>query len=111
MGGTFYMYGGMIKNNSVNTVANKSYGGVSVYNNGTFNMSGGTITGNTGFYGGGVSVGLGVGINHAENKTGDTFTMSGGEITLNTGTYNAGGVYVGCGSDTHFTVFGTAQML
>ena len=111
MGGTFYMYGGAIKNNSVNTVTNKSYGGgVSVYNNGTFNMSGGTITGNTGYYGGGVSVGLGVGINHATNKTGGTFTMSGGRIYNNAATYKAGGVYVGCGSDTIFTVSGSAQI-
>ena len=111
MGGTFYMYGGAIKNNSVNTVTNKSYGGgVSVYNNGTFNMSGGTITGNTGYYGGGVSVGLGVGINHATNKTGGTFTMSGGKIYNNAATYKAGGVYVSCGSDTIFTVSGSAQI-
>ena len=111
MGGTFYMYGGAIKNNSVNTVTNKSYGGgVSVFNNGTFNMSGGTITGNTGYYGGGVSVGLGVGINHAKNKTGGTFSMSGGEITGNVGMYKAGGVYVSCGSDTIFTVSGSAQI-
>ena len=111
MGGTFYMYGGAIKNNSVNTVTNKSYGGgVSVFNNGTFNMSGGTITGNTGYYGGGVSVGLGVGINHAENKIGGTFNMSGGRITGNVGMYKAGGAYVGGGSDTIFTVSGTAQI-
>ena len=111
MGGTFYMYGGAIKNNSVNTVTNKSYGGgVSVFNNGTFNMSGGTITGNTGYYGGGVSVGLGVGINHAQNKTGGTFTMSGGRIYNNAATYKAGGVYVSCGSDTIFTVSGSAQI-
>ena len=111
MGGTFYMYGGTIKNNSVNTVTNKSYGGgVSVFNNGTFNMSGGTITGNTGYYGGGVSVGLGVGINHAENKIGGTFTMSGGRIYNNAATYKAGGVYVSCGSDTIFTVSGSAQI-
>ena len=111
MGGTFYMYGGAIKNNSVNTVTNKSYGGgVSVFNNGTFNMSGGTITGNTGYYGGGVSVGLGVGINHAKNKTGGTFTMSGGRIYNNAATYKAGGVYVSCGSNTIFTVSGSAQI-
>ena len=111
MGGTFYMYGGAIKNNSVNTVTNKSYGGgVSVFNNGTFNMSGGTITGNTGYYGGGVSVGLGVGINHAQNKTGGTFTMSGGRIYNNAATYKAGGVYVSCGSNTIFTVSGSAQI-
>ena len=111
MGGTFYMYGGAIKNNSVNTITNKSYGGgVSVFNNGTFNMSGGTITGNTGYYGGGVSVGLGVGINHAQNKTGGTFTMSGGRIYNNAATYKAGGVYVSCGSDTIFTVSGSAQI-
>ena len=110
MGGMFCMYGGTITNNSVN-IGSKSYGGgVSVFNNGTFNMSGGEITDNKANYGGGVSVGLGVGINHAENKTGGTFSMSGGEITLNTGMYNAGGVYVGSGSDTHFTVSGAAQI-
>ena len=107
MGGTFYMYGGTITQNRVDD----SYGGgVSVYNNGTFTMSGGTIRDNTAKYGGGVSVGIAVGINHGENKIGGTFTMSGGEITLNTGTYNAGGVYVGSGSDTHFTVSGAAQI-
>ena len=107
MGGTFYMYGGTITQNR----ADDSYGGgVSVYNNGTFTMSGGTISENTAKYGGGVSVGIAVGINHGENKIGGTFTMSGGEITSNTGMYNAGGVYVGSGSDTHFTVSGAAQI-
>ena len=112
MGGTFHMYGGKIANNRVDaSTYNGSYGGgVSVYNNGTFNMSGGTIRENTAKYGGGVSVGRGSGTDHAKNKIGGTFTMSGGEITLNTGMYNAGGVYVGSGSDTHFTVSGAAQI-
>ena len=111
MGGTFYMYGGTITNNSVDAVGNKSYGGgVSVFNNGTFNMSGGEITGNKANYGGGVGVGRGVGINHAKNKTGGTFSMSGGEITGNVGKYAAGGVHAGCGSETIFTVSGSAQI-
>ena len=113
MGGTFYMYGGKITNNSVDASDyNHSYGGgVSVFNNGTFNMSGGEITGNMSKNGGGgVSVGLGVGIEHAQNKTGGTFTMSGGRIYNNAATYKAGGVYVGCGSDTIFTVSGSAQI-
>lgn len=113
MGGTFYMYGGKITNNSVDASDyNHSYGGgVSIYNNGTFNMSGGEITGNMSKNGGGgVSVGLGVGIEHAQNKTGGTFTMSGGRIYNNAATYKAGGVYVSCGSDTIFTVSGSAQI-
>jgi hypothetical protein len=56
-------------------------GGVEV-NGGTFAMYGGTISGNTGSFGGGVFV-----------STTGTFTMSGGTISGNTGNYG-GGVYV-----------------
>ena len=113
MGGTFYMYGGKITGNRVDASDySHSYGGgVSVYNNGTFNMSGGEITGNMAKNGGGgVSVGMGIGIEHSQNKTGGTFTMSGGSIYNNAANYKAGGVYVGCGSETIFTVSGTARI-
>ena len=56
------------------------YEGAGIYNRGTFTMSGGSITGNSAAYGGGVA-------NYA------TFTMSGGSITGNTATEKGAGVY------------------
>lgn len=86
--------------------------GVSMYS-GTFNMSGGEISGNTsGEYGGGIELykksdftmtGGSISQNKAENgyygggidvSYGSTFTMNGGTITGNT-SYTGGGVYVG----------------
>ena len=61
--------------------------GVKVENGGTFNMYGGTITGNTASHGGGVYV----------DGTGSTFTMNGGTISGNEATGSSGtsgGVYV-----------------
>ncbi len=61
--------------------------GVYVYNNGTFTMRSGTISGNTaGYNGGGVYV------------SGGTFIMTGGEITGNTADAAGGGVYLAYGS-------------
>ena len=74
---------------SGNTSSSSYYGGgVSVYSNGTFAMSGGEISGNTssGYSGGGV------------DGSGGTFTMSGGEISGNTSGGNGGGVFVYSGT-------------
>jgi len=61
-----------------------SGGGVVINSGGTFNMTGGTISGNTtGNNGGGVSI-----------NSGGTFTMSGGTISGNTAKNNGGGVIV-----------------
>lgn len=66
-----------------NESTNNDCGGIYV-NNGTFEMSGGTISGNTATgNGGGVYV------------SGGTFTMSDGTISGNTAGKNGGGVYVG----------------
>ena len=74
---------------SGNTASNG--GGVAVYNGGTFTMSGGTISDNmASFYGGGVFV------------NGGTFTMNGGEISGNTAT-EGGGVLV-VGKESKFTM-------
>ncbi len=77
--------------------------GVKVENGGTFNMYGGTITGNKATTGdtatqrgGGVYV----------DGTGSTFTMNGGTITDNTAT-KGGGVYVSGGT---FTMKGNASV-
>ena len=78
--------------------------GVKVENGGTFNMYGGTITGNKATTGdtatqrgGGVYV----------DGTGSTFTMNGGTITDNTATKGGGGVYVSGGT---FTMKGNASV-
>jgi hypothetical protein len=69
---------------------NGNGGGVYVDSGGNFTMSGGEISGNTGYYGGGVYVKVG------------TFTMSGGTISDNTALSNGngGGVYVNGGTFT-----------
>jgi uncharacterized repeat protein (TIGR02543 family) len=84
-GGGVYVYSSGTFNMSGGTISGNTAtgtdgcGGVDVRNNSTFNMSGGTISGNTASnYGGGVSV------------YGSTFNMSGGTISNNTD----GGVYV-----------------
>lgn len=69
-----------------------------VYNNGTFNMFGGNISGNTV-----TSSGGGVYNNNV------IFTMSGGSIAGNTSKSSGGGVY--CGGKTTFTMSGTAKIL
>jgi uncharacterized repeat protein (TIGR02543 family) len=56
-------------------------GGGVVINSGTFTMSGGAVSGNTGIAGGGVLVS-------------GTFTMNGGAVSGNTGSSGGGGVYV-----------------
>ena len=67
--GTFVMEeGSKITGNVMDLVAYPSYYGGGVYNDGTFIMNGGEISGNTGANGGGVYVNNG------------TFTMSGGRI-------------------------------
>ena len=56
---------------------------VRVNSNGTFIMNGGTISGNTAEYGGGISV------------SGGTVTMNGGTISGNTASFRGGGIGVG----------------
>jgi hypothetical protein len=65
-----------LRNNNNNNPNNGT--GVFVDNGGTFNMSGGAISGNTGFLGGGVYVNNG------------TFNMSDGAISGNTASYGGG---------------------
>lgn len=60
-------------------------GGINVAGTGTLNMSGGTITGNEAYHGGGVYVA-------------GRFTMTDGEITSNLSTNNGGGVYLANGA-------------
>ena len=73
--------------------------GVEVESGGTFNMYGGTITGNTAdTYGGGVCV----------TGTNSKFNMYGGKITDNTATNGGGGVYVSVGAT--FTMDGNASV-
>jgi hypothetical protein len=77
--------GGKLKMNAGTSIINNTGGGVSVGEGGTFDMSGGTISGNGGkdIKGGGVSIGM----------RGGTFTMAGGTISGNTAT-DGGGVFV-----------------
>lgn len=74
------------------TITNANASGVYI-NGGTFNMTGGSITGNTATNGGGVYVD-------------GTFDMSGGSIEDNTATNGGGGVYVNTGAT--FTMSGSA---
>jgi hypothetical protein len=96
-GGTLVMNTGSKINGNTFSSQSSSGGGVYVAE-GTFTMSGGTISGNTSLFGGGVCV------------SGGTFTMSGGTISGNTSSsYSSsssacssfgGGVYVGGGKFT-----------
>ena len=106
-GGTFNMYGGKITENKL-TEGGGLGGGVFVANQGSFHMSGGEISDNHAKEGGGVFVGGLYGHHDLYACSGGTFTMSGGMITGNSGT--GGGVYVSAGSNTSFTVSGSAQI-
>jgi hypothetical protein len=83
-GGTFTMNGGAIRNNATDGYWGHHGGGVYIKNSGTFTMSGNsTISGNTGFDGGGVYINSG------------TFTMSDNSvISNNISQANGGGVHV-----------------
>jgi TolB-like protein len=81
-----YVKGGVLKMNTGSAIIGNIGGNGVLVGSGTFEMTGGTISGNgkrTNRNGGGVSVGMGSG----------TFTMSGGTISGNTAS-NGGGVYV-----------------
>ena len=124
-GGTLVMNTGsrITGNNNTNTASSSSSssfgGGVYVNSNGTFTMSGGTVSGNTSYRGGGVYVDGGTftmssgtvsgnsgnSVNTASSSYGGgvfvsgTFTMSGGTVSGNT-SYAGGGVYVSGGTFT-----------
>ena len=105
-GAVFTLESGSVTGNTITD--DDSYGGgVCVY--GTFNMSGGSISGNScGHNGGGVNLyngtftmsdGSMIENNHAASDGGvsvykDTFTMNGGSITGNTANSYGGGVYM-----------------
>ena len=77
-----------------NNEAEKDGGGVYVHFGGTFEMSGGTISGNTAKgTGSGSNTGNGGGV-YVDDQ-GSTFTMSGGTISENRADGNGDGVYVG----------------
>ncbi len=84
-GGVYVSSGGNFEMTGGTIAGNSatSYGGgVYVSSGGTFTMSGGAIAGNSATVGGGVYV------------DGGTFTMEGGTIAANTASTNGGGVYV-----------------
>ena len=91
-GTSFIMNGGEIKNNTVPNASANTHGGGGVYlycrNPVTFTMTGGTISGNSAYYGGGVYA------NYYSSRTNCKFTLEDGEISGNTATKNGGGVYV-----------------
>ena len=95
-GGTFNMQdSAAVTGNTYNWVDGGG-GGVSIGNNGTFIMEGGTISNNTGNSNGSGGVGVGVGI----GASGGTFTMQGGTISGNTNNYGSGGVVIRAGTFT-----------
>ena len=71
----------------------RTFGGNVRITKGTFNMYGGTISGGTAQYGGGVYI-----------QTGSAFNMYGGSITGCSATEHGGGVYVN--DDASFTMYG-----
>jgi tetratricopeptide (TPR) repeat protein len=105
VGGTFTMKRGSIRNNQV---IGKEYGGGGIFvdEGATLTISGGDISGNTAYYGGGIfsegSVTMTGGVISGNSGTGGggvgiyggTFTMSGGAISGNSSSTNAGGVVV-----------------
>lgn len=80
--GTLTLWNGSITGNNAYINKNNYAGGVRVQNGATFNMNGGSITGNTAMYGAGVDI-----------KDNGTVSMSGGSITGNIASGNGGGVY------------------
>jgi hypothetical protein len=90
------MCGGEI---SDNTASFGGGGGVFI-NDGTFNMSGGKISGNTAYGNGNGNAGQGGGVYVAKVFFVGTFNMSGGEISGNTASYSGGGVCVSNGTFT-----------
>jgi len=91
-GSSFNMEGGYINSNTASVSSNNGYGG-GVYNNGTFTMSGGEISGNSS---GGSSSAYGGGV---YNNNNGIFIMSDGKISGNSA-YNGGGVYINSGTFT-----------
>ncbi len=95
---SFTTTGGYIQNNTgestydSNDVVNAS-GAVYVVNNAEFNMSGGTISGNTGYSGGGVTVVDGKVQNGSGSWEDTEFNMTAGAITGNRANGSGGGVY------------------
>ena len=94
---------------------NNSDEGAGVCNDGTFNLSGGKITGNTGMgiysigelnITGGEITKNGGGVQYQAG----TFTMSGGSITDNTGTYGAGVQVVRGGTDGTLKLSGNVKI-
>jgi len=86
-GGTLKLQNGTIRNNTCMPNGGSGSGG-GVYVDGTFIMTGGTISGNTAKYGGGVYISSG------------RFTMSGGTISGNTADGGSGGGVYNYGSFT-----------
>ena len=93
-GATFTLSGGTIQNNTAydgtvsSTAINTNTGG-GVYNAGTFEMEGGTISYNRAGKGGGIHSG-----NPLTGSPAATFTMTGGTIDHNTAEANGGGLFV-----------------
>jgi len=92
-GGTLKMQTGAAITGNTNTSSYDSGGGVRVSSNGTFEMSGGSIFGNTAGTGGGVLMDMG---------NAGIFTMTDGEIYKNIA-YNGGGI---CGYSGTFNMRG-----
>ena len=85
-GGGVYIYSGVFEMSGGTISGNTAIRGGGVNSNGTFTMTGGTISGNTASEGGGVYVF-------------DSFTMTDGTISGNTAN-EGGGVYIGMASFT-----------
>jgi len=110
-GGAFKMESGEVSGNISPSSSTVSFGGgIFIFTNGVFNMSGGAVLNNTAGHGGGVFVYTNGKFNMSGNAAvsgntatdngggvyvnGSEFNMSGGTILNNTGTGDGGGVYV-----------------
>ena len=125
-GGEFNMSGkaSIFGNKATESAGYNSRGGGVRVENGTFHMSGGSITGNDGGDGGGVYAGqygtftmsgtASISGNNAQSGGGvyvvGTFHMSGGSITGNKATGSGGGVYIHEYEKGTFTVSGAVQI-
>ena len=121
---SFKMYGGTISENRVEGNPNYGGGGVNAHNSGKFIMYGGEISRNTSdVSGGGVAVvgasfemhGGTISGNNADSGGGvdlwnDSFTLSGGTISGNTAKNDGGGVHFGGMRGNTLTISGTVEI-
>ncbi len=93
---TFNMSGGTISSNEANNAAGANSEGGGVFNWNIMNMTGGTITGNTAFKGGGIFNCTTLSVSGDSSITANTASVEGGGVEASTGTFTyTGGTIAG----------------